>query len=533
MPYAPEYLHLVFTNTEFEALLYGRASRDPRKQGYSVADQMTDGRSLCNRFNWHIGEEFKDLGLSASRHATKMRDDFEELLEAIEQGPSRPGVTRIVVAFEASRYYRDLEAYVRLRNACYNAGALLCYNGTVYDLSRREDRKATAQDAIAAEDEAEGIAERNQRTARLTAEAGGPHGRLQYGFLRDYEVVSGKLRCVRQYEDPVRGKYVFQSFERVDSGGSVRSVLRWLRATPEAARPDGSEWTDIMVRRMLTNRAYIGERVHHGTVRPATWAAIKGLDTPAGRAMFNRVLAKLTDPDRRMQRGSEVSHLLTLIGLCGQCGDHALLEPTKMHGRGYLRCEAKNDVSIREDWIDGFVEEAVISWFTDKKKARAALVPDSTDVEEKLAAAELLVGRYEEQLREARALAQEFDEATGRFKLSPMSLASMEQTLLPRLEKARAQQRSITGVSPLLLSMLQDPENTWNGVVDDDGQVVRPALTVEQKREVIKLVVTVRLYKAEKPGAHRLDPRRIRLSFVGEEGFRERPLRVPEAGSAR
>jgi hypothetical protein len=32
MPLAPEYLHLVFPNTQFEALLYGRASRDPKSR---------------------------------------------------------------------------------------------------------------------------------------------------------------------------------------------------------------------------------------------------------------------------------------------------------------------------------------------------------------------------------------------------------------------------------------------------------------------------------------------------------------------
>ena len=58
MPFAPEYLHLVFPNTEFEALLYGRASRDPKKQGTSVEDQLANGRTLCRDNNWPIVDEF-------------------------------------------------------------------------------------------------------------------------------------------------------------------------------------------------------------------------------------------------------------------------------------------------------------------------------------------------------------------------------------------------------------------------------------------------------------------------------------------
>jgi DNA invertase Pin-like site-specific DNA recombinase len=536
MPYAPEYLHLVLPGTKFEALLYGRNSVDPTKAGYSVDEQLANGRSLCQRHNWPIADEFKDTGISASRHGRKTRDDFEELLDVIETGPARPGVTRIVVAFEASRYYRDLEAYVRLRNACLSAGVLLCYNGQVYDLSRRDDRKATAMHAIDAEDEVEGIRERNLRTAQATADAGRPHGPLRYGYTRDYEVVNGRLRCVRQYEHPVQGPYVLQSFVHMDTGGTLKSLVRWLRSEKEAARPDGSEWTEVHARRMLLNRTYLGERVHHGVWRKATWDPIKGLDTPAGRAMFNRVTAKLTDPERRTQRGSEVAHLLSLIALCGHCGDHALLEGTPSHtGVRYLRCREKKDVTIREDWMDAYVEEAVINWFSDKKQAYAALVPDDGAVEEKVAEAQRMINGYEEQLREARALAETFDRETGRPMLSVASLASMEQKLEPKLEAERKKLQEFTGASPLLLSMLEaeDPDAVWNGQPPSEDGPGSPGLSLEQKREVIRTVVTVRLHKARKAGVRKLEPGRIRLSFVGEAGFRDRPLRVPGTSRAQ
>lgn len=523
MPYAPEYLHLVFPDTQFEALLYGRNSVDPMKTGYSVDEQLANGRGLCRRYNWPIADEFKDTGISASRHGKKARDDFEELLDVIENGSTPPGVRRIVVAFEASRYYRDLEAYLRLRNVCLNADVLLCYNGQVYDLSRRDDRKTTAQHAIDAEDEVEGIRDRNLRTAQATADAGRPHGKLPYGYARDYEVVNGRQRCVKQYEHPVGGTWVLKSFQHIDAGRSLRTLVRKLRFSPEAARPDGSEWNDKAVRRMLLNRVYLGERKHHGTWRRATWDPIKGLDTAAGRAMFNRVTAILTAPDRNVPRGSEPVHLLSLIALCGECGDHAPLEYSpQRNGKPTLRCSATQNTTIRENLLDALVEESVVDWFSDKKSATAALVPDDGEVEGKVAAAQRMINGYEEQLQEARQLAETFDSETGRPQLSAGSLASLEQKLMPRLEQERKKLQTITGMSPLLLSLLhaEDPDVVWNGRAAKDGREAVPGLTLEQKREVIRKVVTVRLFKARAPGIRKVEPGRVTLSFAGQPGFR-------------
>jgi len=517
MPFAPEYLHLVFPGVTFEGLLYGRNSDDAIGQGNSVEDQLATGRALCDRHNWRIAREFKDTDISASRHTTRKRDDFEALLDAIAHNPAPPGIRRVVVAFNAARYYRDLEAYVRLRKACIVGNVLLCYNGQVYDLSRRDDRKATAMHAVDAEDEAEGIRDQNLRTASLQAQAGMPHGKALYGYTRDYQQVNGRRRCTGQTEDE-RGAYVVKSLQHIDSGGSINSLVQRLRSTPEAARPDGKPWTEPTVRRMLLNRAYIGERLHQGTYLRASWEPLQGLHTPEGRAMFNRVTAKLTDPARRTVRGTEIAHLLTFIALCGECGDHALLRSNRRPGRRpSLDCVENHDTSIGEATLNAYVEEALINWFANKKAARAALVPADEEVAERTAAVQRRINAFEEQLAEARQQAEEYDEDTGRFKLSATMLASLEQRLVPKLEQARKQMLELTGVSPLLLRMLNagDPEEAWNG------------LALEQQREVIRKVVTVRLYKARTPGARRLEPGRVKLAFFGEPDFRDRPLRAP------
>ena len=193
-----------------------------------------------------------------------------------------------------------------------------------------------------------------------------------------------------------------------------------------------------------------------------------------------------------------------------------------------MHCSERKDTVIREATLDAYVETGVIEWFRDKRQATNALVPNDGDVEEKMATAQRRINAYEEQLAKARALAEEFNDDTGQFGLSADSLASMEQRLLPKLEAERKKLREITGVSPLLLALLNapNPDVVWNGRAAEGNQPAVAPLTLEQKREVIKKVVTVRLWKASRPGIQRLEEGRITLAFVGEPGFRDGSRRV-------
>ncbi|MFI1732672.1 recombinase family protein [Streptomyces acidicola] len=507
---------MVFPDVVSEALLYGRNSRDPKKKGRSVADQLADGHDLCARFDWNIAKEFRDTGLSASRYATRERDDFENLLDAIEAGPASPGVRRIVVAYEASRYYRDLEAYVRLRNACFYADVLLCYNGTVYDLSKREDRRATAMDAINAEDEADGIRDRNVRTARRTAEKGQPWGKIPFGYLRKYDENTGEL--LGQYEHPVHGPWVLRALKHIDSGGSVNSLLNELKSNKETAFTDGTKWDEQRVRYMLTNRAYLGERIHRGRSIKATWQPIKGLETPEGRALFRRVGKVLADRSAAARRDSRASHLLSLIALCGVCGDDTALKADQIgtadRRRYVYRCKEGRNVTITEEILDAYVEQALMTWLRRKPEARAALIPDEGQERAEVQRAQELLDVYQEELQEARRLSRTRN-ARGRPLLSLTSLSEKELELLPQMEELEQRLQAATGV-PLLVHQLvnaADPEAAWSGSDGTGG------LTMEQKREAIRQIVTVRVHKG-RSGSGKVPPGRVELSFIGTEGFR-------------
>ncbi|MEV8477837.1 recombinase family protein [Streptomyces sp. NPDC051173] len=529
MPIAPEYLHLVYPGL-FPAFLYGRNSHDPSKKGASVDTQVDFGRELCERFRWPIVGVFnKDVDRSASRHARRQRDDFEAMLEGI-----RDGKCRIVVAWEASRYYRALDEYVRLRKACQEGGVLLCYNGTIYDLSKREDIKATARDALDAEDEVEGIRDRNLRTQRKLAEDGRPAGRTPYGYMRRYDPETGEL--VDQVPHPVRSRFVVQIFKRFAAGQTAYRIAKWLNANPKAVTPSGATWDGGAVVEQLRMRVYIGERVHRGVVVPgkASWKPI--IDDE----LFHQVQNILDDPKRRRNYDVKAKNLLAFLAYCGAHPDlgreaekggdaHAskdvqsvparrkrkkakehippFLIAGKRNDRRTYYCSAKADTAIRADVLEAYVEEAVLEWLGTDAAASAFRRDDQGEEAQE---ARNRLARLRAQLEEAQKLAGEFG-SDGKPKLSILSLAALEGRLQPQIDDALQEVDDLVSpMTPLLRRLVGRPdrEKVWAG------------LLLEQQREVLRQVVTVRLNRAHVKGAQKLMPGRISLSFVGQPGFK-------------
>lgn len=495
MPIAPEQLSLLYTGP-FPAYLYGRASRDPSKKGRSVDSQLREGREVCEENDWPVIGEFPDIDRSASRYARRGREKFEEMMEGIEAGKPR-----ILVAFEASRYYRDLEVYLRLRNACMTAGVLLCYNGTVYDLSKRADRKATAQDALQAEDEAEGIRDRNLRTMRHNAKAGRPHGRLLYGYARRYDPDTGDL--IEQYPHPERAKIVHEIFERYASGETIYSITRRLRARGE--RLPGITWGDFHVRSILSNASYMGMRIHRGKpIRKANWEAI------VDPALFQSVQRILDGRTIYVRKDWSAKYLLSGIARCGECETEEGAAPlVNQKNRAYMSysCRAASCVSLVDDKFEAYVEEGLLDYLSSKAAVAAFR---STDDEERAQEARSLVEALEAQLREARAKASTMG-PDHKPLLSLDSLTAIETGLLPQIEDAKATADAVNA-PPVLRGLVgqgrPDLERLWND-----------EMSIEQRRAVVQAVVNVRLFRARVHGVRRLEPGRITLTFYGEPGF--------------
>jgi DNA invertase Pin-like site-specific DNA recombinase len=500
MPIAPEFLRLAYPGQEFPAYLYGRASRDPKRRGRSVKSQLDEGRTLCLDHGLPIVGEFKDVDRSASAYARRKRDEFEEMIAGMESGECR-----ILVAFEASRYYRDLEAYVRLRRVCMENGILLCYNGEVYDLSKGADRKATARDAVAAEGEADDIRERNLRTTRQNAKRGGAHGPVPDGYKRRYDQDTGDL--IDQIPHPDRAGLITEIFRRAAAAEPLAAICRDLNERGLKTHR-GRPWQRHHLQAMLRNPAYIGHRRHLGVdTGKGMWAPIcADEDFPE---TFQAVQEILALPGRQLSPGPEAQHLQTGIALCGEHPDEPPLRSVTVRGRTNYNCSTRFDVAMREDRMDAYVEESVITWLASDEAVAA--FEDNTD-DERVRKARVRLKILEEQLEAARKQARTLRPDGMGMLLSIDSLSGLEAELVPQIDRAKAEARP-THVPALLLDLLGKPradvDRAWNH-----------ALTLPQRRMILRMIVTIRLHKASRRGVREIEPGRITLSYFGEPGFK-------------
>ena len=498
------------------AALYARASKDRSKRGRSVEDQMIENRRVCAANGWTIVDEYPDIDRSAGPTARKTREHYERLKSDVSAGR-----IDIIVAWESSRLARDAGEHAVLRSLCEQKRVRWCISGQIQDPSKRSDRLASTIMAAVSEDELHGSRERNTRTARLNAERGGPHGRIPFGYVRRYDPEDGHL--IGQFPSPADASIVQDLFLRIASRHSVTATAEELMKY----LPDGTDLDTARarLRNMLKNRAYIGQRSHKGTYTQAQWDPIVNED------VFWEVQSILGEPGRRTQRDVAATYLLSGIAECEVCtpedqgqGLRILSMGTKNPRRvTQYACRAATHVTVPQDALDAYVEEALLSWLTTPDAARILAVRDNSQMD----AARARAAAARAQLAEARKLATEFDANTMLPKLSALSLASMEANLQPVIDAAEAE--------VLRLASVQDPiVGRLVGSPADEVEAAWEALTMAQRRHAVRHLVWVRVSRSRGKGVKDgLTSDRVKLLFATEEGFRPKPLRSKAMRSER
>ena len=474
------------------AFIYDRNSRDPHGLGTSVRDQGTENQRLCDMHGWSVAARFQDPGRSASRYATRRRDDYEAMVERL-----RAGECDVLVMWEASRGYRNSRAYLDLRDLLESKGILLCYNGRIYNMERSDDRYITGMDALNAEREADAIRDRNRRTHRLILERGDPPGRLPYGFRREYDPRTGAL--VRQVVDPEQGEVVREIARRVQSGQSCSSIARDLNQRGVQPPWTSPQWTLESVKRVVVRPSSAGKRDHHGrVVGDAAWPAI------IDEVQWQACVRILTDPARLNHHGAQVRHLLSGLVFCGPCSGAARLRPKKVKfGPSYV-CQRCYRVSMRAQMLEAFVVELVLGYVERESFASSLMAADADCGDEAMQAA-AQAQAYEAQLAEATALAGQL--VSGRTgapvpALSAARLAAMEADLLPKIDAARARARNASIPAPLRDVAGPQAREVWEEELD-----------IEQRRVVIREVARVQLNEGGM-GARRIMPGRITYDWL-------------------
>src|SRR5664279_3760987 len=159
------------------AVIYVRKSNDPHDTRSSVDRQEAYCRELAGAHNLDVARVYVDNDISAA--SDEVRPDFERMLRQLH------GVD-VVLAWETERLYRRAGDQERLFRAAERAGATLLTGDGTLDPTRDSDWLTAGLGAVAGGHEVRKVTRRVRDAIRANAAAGRPHGRIPYGWTRQW-----------------------------------------------------------------------------------------------------------------------------------------------------------------------------------------------------------------------------------------------------------------------------------------------------------------------------------------------------------
>lgn len=446
------------------AVIYARVSQDRNGRGRSVAEQDSECRTECSRRSWPVVATLIENDRSASRWARKDRPEYDKLIKMLQTDQAD-----VLVTWEASRAQRDLKVYVDLRDLCAKNGKFWSYNGRLYDLTDSDDRFATGLDALLAEKEADQTRNRVLRSVRANAVAGNPHGRIPFGYRREYDPRTGEL--VRQVPDETTAPIILEMAERVLRGEALFSLARELGERGVQTQNGLDHWHPAVLKRMLISPTLAGLRIANGEViGEAQWPGI------ITEATHHQLVDRLTHPSRKTNHDGSVRNLLVGIVRCGVQGCDATCIRAKNRGRPSYICGGGFHVARKQSFVDEVVEESMIARL-EREDAHQLFLGDGRDEVAAQALADATALR-------ARLFGFYDEAAEGR--LSAAALGRIEQKLQAQIAAADAKAQE-NSVSPLL------PE-----LIGPQARVSWHALSLLQKRDVLRKVMIPRILKTNR-----------------------------------
>lgn len=454
------------------AAVYGRQSSNKAK---SIAEQIKAGHATIRDEGWtHVGD-YQD-GRSASRFATKARDEWQQVLADVKAAN-----LDVLILWESSRGDRTADTWLAFLTDCRrsNVRIYVIKDERLYDLNRARDRKTLAEDGIASEYESDLLSERVKRGHKGAAEAGlPPGGPVPFGYLRHFDPATGKREG--WVPDPATAPKVRDLFRRVGAGDPVVRIGNDLNLSPNA------------VRRIARNPLYLGIRVHNGREHQGTWEPLVSV------TVFNAARDVLGNPDRRITRPGRQKHLLTYLARCAVCG--AWIEQAV----GYYRCTASRCVSAPMADLDAVIDKVFRRRLDNPDALLAIAAGDDSEA-----------ARWQAEADRLRQQITEWETIAGQGTDSPIRVAGIIRDLQARVRDAEAAGRSarLPAAARRALDRVGVEGSAW---WDTAGTVAR--------RQLVKGLAEIRIgrgipgrvpsIRREERAFHRLGPSR----WVGSEG---------------
>ena len=450
---------------------YLRVSKDRNLTGKSPDQQHAENVQSVERQGWilHSDPPYRDTDRSASRFATKAREDFKRLIDDLERDAFGADVLAI---WESSRGSRRVGEWVDLVDLCKerNVRIWVTTHGRLYDPANARDRRSLLEDAVDAEYESDKTSERIRRNVRAAAEKGKPHGKNLYGYRRIYDEKTRAL--LRVERDPEQAPLVEEAARRILAGDTFYAIARDFneRGVPPR-RPtriqhrENYGWTPPAVKQMLSTLAYAAKRQHLGEiVSDAAWPAL--IDW----ATWQKLQTVMSPPERKRTNDWPATHLLAGIALCGVCGAPMRVGKQNTGGKKYdddgnsiprqtyrtyvcsgvpgrLGPDGKRGfhVAMREEHLDGVVTELMLARL--ERPDFLAMIGErgeGTDTERAALLGE--IARYQDYLETIRA-----DAAA---KLDFSLLLDQENRIVPKIASAQTKLEKLSEVDPFVLAIL-------------------------------------------------------------------------------
>lgn len=338
------------------AAIYARQSLDRTGEGMAVTRQLAECRDLATRNEWQVVEEYVDNDVSAT--SRKARPEWTRLLADLEAGRYD-----VLVCWHTDRLYRRLRDLVDLVEIAESkALRIASVRAADLDLSTPAGRMLAGMLGHTQRYEVEQKSAR-QVAANVQARNAGrmPWTRRPYG----YDLEDGKITVVPAEADELRA-----AAKLALDGASLTGIARDLNDRGVTTSL-GGPWSVNALKRLLVNPRHAGLVTYRGDLGgEGTWEPIFDRET------HERLVATLTNPNRRTASDTRTKHLLSGLLICGRCGSPLYASPYQGKAERYLvyRCRTPH-LTRRANYVDEVVVETVLARLS-RPDVVNALAPD-------------------------------------------------------------------------------------------------------------------------------------------------------------
>ena len=334
------------TSPQLRAAIYTRISLDTTGEQLGVTRQEDAARELIAARGWSVTGVYSDNSISAS-DARKNRPGYDALVTAYEAGRFDA-----LVCFDLDRLTRQPRQLEDWIDAAEGRGlALVTLNGEA-DLTTDGGRTFARIKLAVARGEVERKSARQRAAAKQRAHRGKPPlGVRLTGYTPKGETVPDEAAVVRRM------------FHQFHGGESLRGIASGLTADGITTRR-GRPWNPSTIRQILVNPRYAGRVIYQGEVVTGLTGDWEPL---VSGEVFDLIQARLADPRRRTQHGTDRKHLGSGLYLCGHVtaanadsGDQTCDAPVRGWSGNRYRCR-EGCVNRAVGQVDDYVEKAVIA----------------------------------------------------------------------------------------------------------------------------------------------------------------------------